>query len=123
MSDAKVRGVVHFVDQTRTYGQRGFRKRMVVLEQDNGRFTNYIPLEFTHEGCDSVDQLNVGDEVEVDYRLSGRKWQKDADSEVRYFLNAEATSFQVLGEKSSSDQASVNDQLSEAGQDDDDVPF
>jgi hypothetical protein len=55
--------------------------------------------------------------------LSGRKWQKDADSEVRYFLNAEATRFQVLGEKSPSDQASVNDQLSEAGQDDDDVPF
>ncbi|MGE3776858.1 MAG: DUF3127 domain-containing protein, partial [Pirellulaceae bacterium] len=87
MSDAKVRGIVHLIDDTKTYGQKGFRKRMVVLEQDNGRFTNYVPLEFTNDGCDSVDDLKVGDEVEVTYRLSGRKWQKDPQSEVKFFLN------------------------------------
>ena len=87
MSDAKVRGVVHFIDQTKTYGQKGFRKRVVVLAQDNGRFTNYVPLDFTQDGCDRADQLEVGDEVEVQYRLSGRKWQKDAASEVKYFLS------------------------------------
>ena len=44
MSDqATIRGVVHFIEETKTYGQKGFRKRLVVLEQDNGRFVNYIP--------------------------------------------------------------------------------
>ena len=89
MSDTKVRGVVHVIEDTKTFGQKGFRKRVVVLEQDNGRFKNYIPVEFTNDGCDSVDDMNVGDEVDITYRLSGRKWQKDPQSEVKFFLSAE----------------------------------
>ncbi len=126
MSDGKARGVVHFIDQTKTFGQKGFRKRMVVLEQDKGRFVNYIPLEFMQDGCDSVDQLNVGDEVEIQYRLSGRKWQKDADSEVKFFLTAEALSFTTLGSKSRQtdpDPDDVNSRLAEAESGDDEVPF
>ncbi len=128
MSDATVRGLVHLVEPTKTYGQNGFRKRLVVLEQDKGRFTNYVPLEFTNENCDTVDNLSVGDEIEVSYRLNGRRWQKDAKSEVKFFLNAEATRFSVVGgkggaESSNASAASVNDELSEAGYDEDDVPF
>jgi hypothetical protein len=96
MSDAKVRGVVHVIEETKTYGQKGFRKRLVVLEQDNERFTNYIPLEFIQDGCDTIDELIVGDDVEIGYRLSGRKWQKDAKSEVKFFLNAEGINFKVF---------------------------
>ena len=127
MSDAKVRGIVHFIDDTKTYGKKGFRKRMVVLEQENERFTNYIPVEFLHEGCDSVDDLNVGDDVEIEYRLAGRKWRKDAASEEKYFLNAEATGFKVLGPKSAAAGGSTTDdanrRLAEAGEEDDDIPF
>ena len=100
MSDGKVQGSVHLIEETKSFGQKGFRKRLVVLEQDKGRFMNYIPLEFVHEGCDRVDELKVGDEVEVDFQLSGRKWQRDAQSEVKYFLSAEATDFRVLGKGS-----------------------
>jgi len=123
MGDGKVRGVVHLIDETKTFGQKGFRKRLVVLEQDNGRFVNYVPLDFTQDGCDKADQLNVGDDVEVEFRLNGRKWQRDPSSEVKYFLNAEALNFRVLGQKPAADASSVNDQLTDAGQSDDEVPF
>ena len=43
-------------------------------------------MEFLRDSCDSVDDLNVGDEIEVSYRLSGRRWQRDAQSEAKYFL-------------------------------------
>ena len=112
MSNAAVTGKVHVIEETKTYGQKGFRKRLLVLEQDNGRFTNYIPVEFIQDGCDSADQLQVGDEIEVTYRLSGRKWQRDPNSEVKYFLSAEAMQFNVLN--SSADDAS-------AGRDD--IPY
>ena len=79
MSDAKVKGIVHVIEDTKTFGQRGFRKRLVVLEQDNGRFQNFIPVEFIQDACDQVDGLNVGDEIEVTYRLNGRKWQRELD--------------------------------------------
>lgn len=127
MSDAKVRGVVHRIEETKTYGQKGFRKRLVVLEQNTGRFPNYIPFEFTNDGCESVDELNVGDEAEISYRLNGRKWQKDANSEVKFFLNAEATGFKVLaagggGGDGVDDDGPPFDE-SEAGGSDDEVPF
>ena len=125
MSDATVRGQVHLIEDTKTYGQRGFRKRLVVLEQNKGpKFTNYVPVEFIQEACDSVDQLSVGDDVEISYRLSGRKWQRDANSEVKFFLSAEASSFKVMGGGSSGDDGFDPANLEpEVDFDDDEVPF
>jgi len=87
MSDTTISGIVHLIEETKTYGANGFRKRLVVLEKDNGRFTNYIPIDFLKDSCDTVDEMNVGDEVEIKYSLSGRKWQRDANSEVKFFLS------------------------------------
>ncbi len=124
MSDAKVSGVVHLIEETKTFGNKGFRKRMVVLEQDKGSFTNFIPIEFVRDSCESVDELSVGDEVEVAYRLNGRRWQRDEASEAKYFLSAEALSFKLLksGEDTMTERvSSPNDAFAEAG--DDEAPF
>lgn len=122
--DAKVSGVVHLIEETKTFGNKGFRKRLVVLEQDKGSFTNYVPIEFIRDSCDSVDEMNLGDEVEVKYRLNGRRWQRDESSEVKYFLSAEAMSFKVLssgGETMTEKVTEPNDAFSEAGEDE--APF
>lgn len=123
MSDSSVRGIVHLIEPTKSFGQKGFRKRVVVLEQDKGRFTNFIPLEFTNDGCDTVDSLRVGQEVEIAYRLSGRKWQKDSASEVKFFLSAEALSFRVLNGQHNASVDDANARLAEAAHDDEDCPF
>lgn len=128
MSDGKVRGKVHLIEETKTFGAKGFRKRLVVLEQDKGSFVNFVPIEFTRDDCDSVDEMNEGQDVEITFRLSGRRWQKDAQSDVKFFLNAEAVSFKVLdGSDDNSDSRSrrssgdPNDAFNEAS--DDDAPF
>ena len=124
MSDAKVSGVVHLIEDTKTYGNKGFRKRLVVLEQDKSSFTNYIPIEFIRDSCDAVDEMNLGDEVEITYRLSGRRWQRDEASEVKYFLSAEAMSFKILqseGETMTERVTEPNNAFSEAG--DEEAPF
>jgi Domain of unknown function (DUF3127) len=123
MSDTKIRGVVHLVEPTKTFGQKGFRKRLVVLEQDNGRFTNFIPLDFIGDACDQVDDLKAGDEIEATYRLSGRKWQRDPQSEVKYFLSAEALSFRKTSGASTNTPDDINASLDEAYDDGGDVPF
>lgn len=122
MSNPSVTGVVHVIEETKTYGQKGFRKRLVVLEQDTGRFTNYLPMEFIQDGCDSVDEMKVGQKVEIAYRLSGRKWQRDENSEVKYFLSAEAMSFRVLDGDAGDAAPAVDDGFS-ASTDDEEVPF
>jgi len=124
MSDGKIKGKVSVIEETKTYGAKGFRKRLVVLEQDNGRFTNYVPVDFIQDACDDVDRMSVGNEVEIDFRLSGRKWQRDPNSEVKYFLNAEATGFTVLG--GGADPAPAADEgvpYGEVFESDDDPPF
>lgn len=98
--DPKFTGEVHFIDETREYGQRGFRKRMVVLEEGGGRFPSYVPFELLQENCELADKLELGDQVEITYRLGGRKWQRDEKSEVKYFLSAEALALEVLSKKS-----------------------
>jgi len=124
MSDPSVTGKVHVIEETKTFGQKGFRKRLVVLEQDNGRFTNFLPMEFIQEGCDTVDQLSVGAEVQISYRLSGRKWQRDASSQVKYFLSAEATGFQVLGAAPAADASTQDDiPYGETFESDEEAPF
>ena len=126
MSDSKLRGFVHVIEETKTFGQKGFRKRLVVLEQDNGRFANYIPVEFVQDACDQVNDLKIGDEIEVNYRLSGRKWQRDPSAEVKYFLSCEATSFRSLsgGAGQTAAAGSANDAFNDAAyEDDDDTPF
>jgi len=125
MSDASVKGTIHLIEETKTFGQKGFRKRLVVLEQNKGSgFTNYIPVEFLKDACDSVDDLHLGDEIEVSYRLSGRRWQRDESSDPKYFLSAEAMSFRVItGNSSDSSGATpdIDNVLAEAA--DDDIPF
>ncbi len=125
MSDASVKGTIHLIEETKTYGHKGFRKRLVVLEQNKGSgFTNYIPVEFLKDACDSVDDLHLGDEIEVSYRLSGRRWQRDESSDPKYFLSAEAMSFRIItGNSSDSSGATpdIDSVLAEAA--DDDVPF
>jgi len=126
MSEVKVQGVVSVVEETKTYGSNGFQKRLIVLEQNDGRFANLIPLEFIKDNCSTADGLNVGDNVEVSYKLNGRKWQRDPNSEVKYFLNAEALSFKVLsgggGGSDQSEVASANDAFSQS-YDENDIPF
>jgi len=66
----------------------------------------------------------LGDEVEVTYRLNGRRWQKDEASEVKYFLSAEAMSFRIVsggGDTMTEKVTEPNNAFAEAG--DDEAPF
>ena len=125
MSEATVQGVVHLVEETKTYGQKGFRKRLVVLEQENGRFTNYIPVEFVQDNCDVADDIAKGENIEITYKLNGRRWQKDPGSEVKFFLNAEAIRFKKLaGAAAASSESQVASGEEEPPvYEDGDIPF
>ncbi|MFM7039948.1 MAG: DUF3127 domain-containing protein [Planctomycetaceae bacterium] len=94
MSEMILTGQVHHIEATRAYGQKGFRKRVVVLQQARGKMTNFIPLDFLGDLCDAANSLRVGDSIRVTSRLTGRRWQRDPTSEVRFFLSAEAIGFE-----------------------------
>jgi len=121
VSESKIQGVVHEIEETKTFGQKGFRKRLFVLEQEEGSFTNYIPICLTGEDCHKADNLHRGDQVEVEFRLSGRKWQRDSNSEVKYFLEATAVDITVL--QMNETEPPVGTDVTSESEGDGDIPF
>ena len=91
----KETGVVCAIENEKQFGEKGFRVRVFVLEQDDGKYTNYVPFQLTGKACDKADELNEGDKIEVTYKLTGRKYQKNGEDD-RYFLNAEATAYKLI---------------------------
>ena len=92
---------------------------LIRLEQADGRFPNYVPVEFTQERCSLADGFKVGDEVEVTYRLRGRRW--DRDGEAKYFVNVEAVDVRRLAQAGTA--GAEPDSGPDSGVEDDDIPF
>lgn len=111
----KETGVVCVVEDEQQFGEKGFRVRVFVIEQKGEKWTNYVPFQLTKDACDKADDLNIGDKIEVTYKLAGRKYVKSGQDD-RYFLNAEATAYRLL-EKSKKAKAKQEEE------DDIEIPF
>lgn len=121
MADTVITGTVHRVGETGTYGQKGFRKRELVIARDDGRYTDYVPIEFIQDGCLQLDGVNPGDTVRVEVTLKGRLWEKTPD-DVRCFGSNLAGQFKVLNSVGGGQQT-MDTSSSQAGFDEDNVPF
>ena len=108
----KVTGVICHIGETKEFGSNGFRKREIVLVQEQGKYDNYIPVVFIQDKCDDADELSAGTEVTVEYRLSGRKWTSP-EGEDKYFVNLEVVD--VIDVQMA--------HAAEASQEEDDCPF
>ena len=107
-------GVVCAIENTKMFGEKGFRVRVFVIEKKEPKWTNYIPFTLTGDRCDRADDLNIGDKIEVAYNLAGRKYTKSGQ-EDRYFLNAEASSYKMIAKSDKPKQ--------QQSQDDENIPF
>ena len=66
-----------------------FRKREFVLEYQEGQYPELIKFEAIQDKCEMLDSYAVGDEVNVDFNLKGRKWTSP-QGEVKYFNTLQA---------------------------------
>ena len=51
-----------------------FRKREIVIEQQDGKYPNFVKIELTQDRTGLVDGYSEGDEVTVSFDLRGREW-------------------------------------------------
>lgn len=70
-----------------------FKKRELVIEQKesgtNGfEYIETIKLQLTQDKCDTLDPINVGDNVVIQFNIKGKRWEKNG--EVNYFNNLDA---------------------------------
>ena len=69
----EVSGKIKKIDETKTFGSNGFRKREMVITT-NEQYPQMILIEFVQDKCDLLNSYNVDDEVKVSINLRGREW-------------------------------------------------
>ena len=79
----EVEGKIKKIDETKEYGNNGFRKREVVVTTDE-QYPQHIAIEFVQDKTDLLNSYSVGQNVKVSINLRGREWT-DPKGEVKYF--------------------------------------
>jgi len=66
----EISGKIKLIDETKTYGAKGFRKREVVIVT-NEQYPQSILVEFIQDKCDLLNSYNVGQEVKISINIRG----------------------------------------------------
>jgi len=78
-----------------------FTKRSFVLIDEESKYNNTIEFQLTQDNVYLIDGYNVGDVVDVEFKLSGRKWDSPK-GETKYFNTLEVSSIPAKGGKKAS---------------------
>ena len=74
-----------------------FKKRDFVLtDASNPQYPQHISFQLTQDKCSVLDNINVGDNVQVTFNLRGREWISP-QNETKYFNTLEAFKIDVVG--------------------------
>ncbi|WP_221796510.1 DUF3127 domain-containing protein [Oceanobacter mangrovi] len=96
----EVQGVVHSIDETKSYGQNGFTKREFVIkltgEGERAEYPNYVAFELVKDKCALMDQFQPGDELMVTFNLTGRLWNSPGKPE-KCFTSLQAWRVEAAG--------------------------
>ena len=79
----EVAGKIKWIDETKTYGTNGFRKREVVVTTEE-QYPQHILVEFVQDKCDLMNAFQVGQNVKIGINLRGREWV-NPQGETKYF--------------------------------------
>lgn len=125
----EIQGVVHSIGDTTEYGNNGFTKREFVIklsgEGENSAYPNHVALELIKDKCALMDAYKPGDEISVQFNLSGRLWSGGGKPE-KCFTSLQAWRIEAAGsaDHAASDAYDQSFIAAPADKDyDDDIPF
>ena len=78
-----ISGKIKLINETKEYGNNGFRKREVVLTTEE-QYPQDLLVEFVQDKCDILNSFQVGQSVKIDINLRGREWESP-QGEIKYF--------------------------------------
>ncbi|MEC8636197.1 MAG: DUF3127 domain-containing protein [Bacteroidota bacterium] len=122
----EVSGKIKWLDETKTYGNNGFRKREVVITTEE-QYPQHILVEFIQDKCDLLNTFQMGQNVKIGINLKGREWV-NPQGETKYFNSIQGWRIEAVGESSSSEIPPIPppppfEPADEAEEPDDDLPF
>ena len=123
----EIAGKIKWIDETKTYGTNGFRKREVVVTTEE-QYPQHILVEFIQDKCELLNAYQVGQSVKIGINLRGREWV-NPQGETKYFNTVQGWRIEEAGAAAPSEMppmppASVLKAAEgEANEVEDDLPF
>ena len=84
----KITGTLKIKKDTQVVSE-SFSKREFVLTVVDGAFSNDILIQLTKDKVTLINDVNIGDMLEVEVNLKGKEWTSPS-GEVKYFNTIEA---------------------------------
>ncbi|MGB5362232.1 MAG: DUF3127 domain-containing protein [Aureibaculum sp.] len=97
----EITGKIKIIDETRTYGTSGFKKRELVVTTEE-QYPQMLMIEFVQDKCDLLNSYNVGDDVKVSINLRGREWI-NPEGEAKYFNSIQGWRIEKLQTENSNE--------------------
>ena len=97
-----------------------FKKREFVVVDASGQYAQTISFQAVQDRVDLLNNMKVGDNVEVTFFLRGREWTNPKDNTVRYFNSLDALKIEPIGAGGSPSSTTAETFVAEG---DDDLPF
>jgi len=79
----ELQGKIKLIEETKTYGNNGFRKRGMVITTEE-QYPQQIMIEFVQDKTDLLNSYQVGMNVKVSINVGGREWV-NPQGETKYF--------------------------------------
>src|SRR5690554_1642027 len=79
----ELQGKIKLIDETKTYGNNGFRKRELVITTEE-QYPQVIMIEFVQDKTDLLNAYKAGQDVKVSINVRGREWV-NPQGETKYF--------------------------------------
>lgn len=94
----EVQGTIKMIDETKSFGSNGFRKREIVVTTDE-QYPQHIMIEFTQDKCDLLNNYRLGEMVKIAINLRGREWV-NPQGETKYFNSIQGWRIERVGQAS-----------------------
>lgn len=92
----KIEGTIKNVGSEQIVSEK-FKKREIVLEVADGKYPQFIKLEFVQNNCTFLDGFASGENVEISFSIKGREWM-DRNGQAQYFNTLQGFSIKRAGE-------------------------
>ncbi len=123
----EIQGRIKLIDETKTYGNNGFRKREMVITTEE-QYPQHILVEFVQDKCDILNDYQPGQEVKISINLRGREWV-NPQGETKYFNSIQGWRIESIQQDDTSEIPPVPpidafEPVNELNEEDyDDLPF
>lgn len=79
----ELQGKIKLIEETKTYGSNGFRKREMVITTEE-QYPQSILIEFVQDKTELLNSYQVGQDVKVHINIRGREWV-NPEGVTKYF--------------------------------------